>query len=116
MSSGAVAKQAEQAKRSKYAHLDASHHFVPVVVETSGVLGPEAHHFLQDLRTPPQGGNWGTKVLPASSPARGRGRTEGEFCSSFGIYEGIHRLGLGGVVTGIYILLMNLTFVVISIK
>ena len=30
-------------------HLDASHHFVPVAVETSGVLGPEVHHFLQDL-------------------------------------------------------------------
>ena len=49
MSSGAVAKQAEQVKRSKYAHLDASHHFVPVAVETSGVLGPEALHYLQDL-------------------------------------------------------------------
>ena len=49
MSSGAVAMQAEQAKRSKYAHLDASHHFVPVAVETSGVLGPEAHHFLKDF-------------------------------------------------------------------
>ena len=28
MSSGTVAKQAEQAKRTKYANLDASHHFV----------------------------------------------------------------------------------------
>ena len=49
MSSGAVAQQAEQAKRAKYAHLDASHHFVPVAVETSGVLGPEALQLLQDL-------------------------------------------------------------------
>ena len=49
MSSGAVAQQAEQAKRAKYAHLDASHHFVPVAVETSGVLGPEALQLLRDL-------------------------------------------------------------------
>ena len=47
--SGAVAMQAEQVKRAKYAHLDASHHFVPVAVETSGVLGPEAHCFLREL-------------------------------------------------------------------
>ena len=32
--------------------------------------------------------------------------------SSFGIYEGIHRLGLGGVVTGIYFLLMNFAVLV----
>ena len=32
-----------------HAHLNVSHHFIPVAVETSGVLGPEAHHFLQDL-------------------------------------------------------------------
>ena len=30
-----------------------------------------------------------------------RGRPEGECRSSFGIYEGIHRLGLGEVVTGV---------------
>ena len=48
-SSGAVAKQAEQAKKAKYAHLDANHYFVPLVVETSGVLGPEALLFLRDL-------------------------------------------------------------------
>ena len=65
MSSGAVAKQAEQAKRSKYAHLDVSHHFVPVAVETSGVLGPEAHHFqflLQRVSVAVQRGN-ATAVL-----------------------------------------------------
>ena len=48
-SSGAVAKQAEQAKKAKYAHLDASHYFVPLAVETLGVLGPEALLFLRDL-------------------------------------------------------------------
>ena len=49
MSSGTVAQQAEWAKRTKYAHLDASHHFVPVAVETSGVLGPEALQLFQGL-------------------------------------------------------------------
>ena len=58
MSSGTVAQQEERAqrpsncsraKRAKYAHLDASHHFVPVAVETSGVLGPEALQLFRDL-------------------------------------------------------------------
>ena len=42
-------KAAEQSRRAKYAHLDVSHHFVPLAVETSGVLGPEALLFLQVL-------------------------------------------------------------------
>ena len=46
---GAVAAQAEQVKVSKYAHLDTSHHFVPFVVETSGVLGKAAEEFTQEL-------------------------------------------------------------------
>lgn len=49
LKAGAVAAQAEQAKKTKYAHLDTSHYFVPVAVETSGVLGPEALLFLQEL-------------------------------------------------------------------
>ena len=32
-----------------YCHLDASHHFVPFVVETSGVLGEAAVDFTRDL-------------------------------------------------------------------
>ena len=32
-------------KVSKYAHLDTSHHFVPLVVETSGVLGEATEEF-----------------------------------------------------------------------
>ena len=32
-----------------YAHLDTSHHFVPFVVETSGVLGEAAVDFTKDL-------------------------------------------------------------------
>ena len=46
---GAVAHRAEHLKVSKYAHLDSSHHFIPVAVETSGVFGPEALSFIQDL-------------------------------------------------------------------
>ena len=49
MSSSAVAQQAGQAKRATCAHLDASHHFVLVAVETSGVLGPEALQLLWNL-------------------------------------------------------------------
>ena len=36
---GAVAASAEQHKKSKYAHLEATHHFVPIAVETLGVVG-----------------------------------------------------------------------------
>ena len=39
----------KQAKRTKYRHLDASHHFVLVAVEISGVLGSEALQLLRDL-------------------------------------------------------------------
>ena len=38
---GVVAIQAEQRKTEKYAHLSASHHFVPFAIETSGVFGLE---------------------------------------------------------------------------
>ena len=33
----------------KYTELTATHHFVPVAIETTGVLGPEAHSFLLEL-------------------------------------------------------------------
>ena len=46
---GAVATQVEQRKQLKYAELEASHHFVPVAIETSGVCGPEAMQFLLEL-------------------------------------------------------------------
>ena len=46
---GLVAEEAEKKKRTKYAHLEESHYFVPVAVETLGVFGPEARSFLQDL-------------------------------------------------------------------
>ena len=46
---GEVAFQAEQMKHSKYSALEAKFHFVPVVMETSGVLGLEAREFLHNL-------------------------------------------------------------------
>ena len=36
-------------KISKYAHLDSSHYFIQVAVETLGVFGPKALSFIQDL-------------------------------------------------------------------
>ncbi len=36
-------------KRAKYAHLEESHYFIPVAVETLGVFGPEAGSFLREL-------------------------------------------------------------------
>ena len=44
---GAVADEVERKK--KYAHLENSHHFVPVAVETLGVFGSEARSFFKDL-------------------------------------------------------------------
>ena len=44
-----MAAEMERRKKAKYSHLDSSHFFVPVVVETLGVMGPEAGHFFRDL-------------------------------------------------------------------
>ena len=46
---GAVSAAAEHRKRSKYSHLNATHHFIPIAVETLGVLGEDAHSFFWDL-------------------------------------------------------------------
>ena len=46
---GAVANQAEDRKKVKYADLQASHHFVPVTIETSGVFGQMALSFIREL-------------------------------------------------------------------
>ena len=66
---GAVAAQAEQRKRLKYAELEASHHFVPVAIETSGVCGPETLQFLHELgiaSRQKQG-----SLVPSNSSSRG---------------------------------------------
>ena len=44
-----MAAQAERLKMAKYEHLDSSHFFVPVAVETSGVLGEAAEEFVGEL-------------------------------------------------------------------
>ena len=44
-----VAAAAKHRKRAKYSHLEATHHFVPLAVESLGVLGHEARAFLRDL-------------------------------------------------------------------
>ena len=46
---GAVAALAEERKKAKYQHLDASHTFIPVTVETTGVFGALTRAFLKDL-------------------------------------------------------------------
>ena len=45
----AVAEEAERKKKAKYAHLKASHCFIPVAIEMLGVFGPETHCFIRDL-------------------------------------------------------------------
>ena len=46
---GAVAAAAEHRKRSKYCNLDATHHFVPIAVETLGVLGQDARNIFREI-------------------------------------------------------------------
>ena len=46
---GTVASEAERRKKAKYAHLEPSHHFVPITVETLGAFSPEALSFIRDL-------------------------------------------------------------------
>ena len=46
---GAVADQAGRKKKAKYAELAATHHFVPVAIETMGVFGKEAEAFFIEL-------------------------------------------------------------------
>ena len=45
----AVAMEAEQRKCTKYAHLESSHIFIPIAVETLGALGPQAQSFFKEV-------------------------------------------------------------------
>ena len=45
---GAVADQAERRKVAKYIELAATHHFIPVAIESTGVFGPQAHAFFRE--------------------------------------------------------------------
>ena len=47
---GAVAVDAEYRKSLKYSHLTPSHCFIPVAVETKGVVGKEACHFKEVIQ------------------------------------------------------------------
>ena len=46
---GAVANRAERQKMDKYKDITATHLFVPIGIETTGVLGSEARNFLHEL-------------------------------------------------------------------
>ena len=46
---GEVAAHAEERKCSKYNSLPVTHDFIPVAIETSGVMGPQSLHFLREL-------------------------------------------------------------------
>ena len=49
LADGAVANDAEQRKRAKYFSLAARYYFVPVAIETLGLLSDEALQFLRDV-------------------------------------------------------------------
>ena len=38
---GAVAASAEQRKKNKYTHLEATHHFIPIAIEILAVVGED---------------------------------------------------------------------------
>ena len=44
-----MADQAEERKKTKYAELATTHHFVPLAIEISGVFGSEAQMFFWEL-------------------------------------------------------------------
>ena len=46
---GAVAREAEHRKQVKYSHLEDSHYFVPIAIETLGAMGHKARSFLKEL-------------------------------------------------------------------
>ena len=46
---GAVADHAEHCKRLKYHHLDSTHCFIPVAIETLGAMGSEARSFFREV-------------------------------------------------------------------
>ena len=46
---GAVAREAEHRKQMKYSHLEDSHYFVPIAIETLGAMGHKARYFLKEL-------------------------------------------------------------------
>ena len=49
IASGAVASLAERRKESKYSHLSQMYKFVPIAIETLGVMGPKTRDFIKCL-------------------------------------------------------------------
>ena len=77
---GAVACQAECRKQVKYAELTATHHFVPMAIDTTGVFGLEARSFLSELGTGRDG-----RLLPATTYCSGlQWQYRGQCCCSAG--------------------------------
>ena len=46
---GCIANRVEYLKKGNYASIEASYHFVPIGIETTGVFGSEANYFLHEL-------------------------------------------------------------------
>ena len=46
---GIVARRSEERKKALYTELESSHIFVPIAIETSGVLENEAMQFLKEI-------------------------------------------------------------------
>ena len=44
-----MAANAKQRKHSKYSHLDATNHLVPIATETLGAIGDEGRSFFKEL-------------------------------------------------------------------
>ena len=60
----AVATDAEARKKERYALLSKSHHFVPIAIETSGALGPDALSLLTDISRHQQSMTYDHQSLP----------------------------------------------------
>ena len=77
---GAVACQAECRKQVKYAELTATHHFVPMAIDTTEVFRLEARSFLSEPGTGRDG-----RLLPATTYCSGlQWQYRGQCCCSAG--------------------------------
>ena len=95
---GPVADQAELKKKAKYAELAATHHFVPVAIETMGVLGKEAEAFFIELGRRIRE-ETGTPIVPLLTATDRGGHAEGQCSRSAGhhhpqhLWPNIYQLG-----------------------
>ena len=77
VSPGSAARSAEESKVAKYASLTDRFHFVPVAIETSGVLGPLSLRFLENLGHKAALGETRTQVKRMAFPAHCLGSGQG---------------------------------------